>query len=293
MKKASSWMGSDINRRFFLTALGSFATSVVVASCTTTQRESSANPASSGASPASLGTVKIGVWTFISEDILKFVKDNLAPAKGLDLEIVKFNDWVQPNTALRDGDIDANYFQHRPFMENAEKQLNLDLVMLSPGFLTPMGIYSKQFKSLDEVKPGSSIAIYSDASNGDRCLKVLAANGVIKLKPGFETQLATVKDIAENPKNLQFKELEGPAIVRSLDDVDLAVFSSGLKLQAKIDLEPLVQETEAQKIYGVGLVTLKEKGNDPRLQILSQLVRDPNVKTFIDEKYKGAVLAVF
>ena len=284
-------MGSRINRRFFLTALGAFATSVVVASCTTQQ--SSTNPASSDASPASLGTVKIGVWTFISEDILKFVKDNLAPAKGLDLEIVKFNDWVQPNTTLRDGDIDANYFQHRPFMENAEKQLNLDLVMLSPGFLTPMGIYSKQFKSLDEVKPDSSIAIYSDASNGDRCLKVLAANGVIKLKPGFENQLAAVKDIAENPKNLQIKELEGPAIVRSLDDVDLAVFSSGLKLQAKIDLEPLVQETEAQKIYGVGLVTLKAKETDPRLQTLSQLVRDPKAKTFIDEKYKGAVLAVF
>lgn len=223
---------------------------------------------------------------------MKYVQGNLAPNEGLDIQIVKFNDWIQPNTALKDGQIDANYFQHNPFMKNATKQLNLNLVMLHQGFLTPIGIYSRRVKSLAEVPQKATVAIYSDRSNGDRSLRLLADKGLIKLKENV-AELATVQDIAANPKNLQIKELEGPAIVRSLDDVDLAVFSAGLRLQAGLQLQPLEQESIAQKRYAVGLVTLQDKQNDPRIQKLNKLLTDSKVKDFINQKYQGAVLSVF
>ncbi|MBD2433449.1 MULTISPECIES: MetQ/NlpA family ABC transporter substrate-binding protein [Fischerella] len=286
-----------MKRRFFIMAVGSFAASIIFSSCTNNQSElaskNTTNPAENIAQTSQQKEViKVGVWAVIFEDILQYVKDNLAANEGLDIQIVKFNDWIQPNTALRDGEIDANYFQHSPFMNNAAKQLNLNLVMLNPGFLTPLGIYSNKFKSLSEVPQKATIAIYKDRSNGDRSLRLLADQGLIKLKDSVG-ELATVQDIAANPKNLQFQELDGPAIVRSLDDVDLAVFSAGLRLQAGLQLQPLVQETLAQKRYAVGLVTLKARENDPKIQKLSKLLVDSRVKDFINQKYQGAVLAVF
>lgn len=278
-----------MNRKFFITAAASFTASIIFASCTTSQRLS---PSATAPSTEQKAVIKVGVWAVISEDILKFVKDNLAAQEGLDIQIVKFNDWVQPNTSLRDGQIDANYFQHRPFMKNAAKQLNLNLVALNQGYLTPMGIYSKRFKSLAEVPQKATVAIYNDASNADRGLRLMAANGLIKLKDNLR-ELVSVKDIVDNPKNLQFKELEGPAIVRSLDDIDLAVFSASLRLQAGIELQPLVQETVADKIYAVGLVTVQGKENDPKIQKLNNLLTAPKVRDFINEKYRGAVLPVF
>ncbi|MDM9384066.1 MetQ/NlpA family ABC transporter substrate-binding protein [Chlorogloeopsis sp. ULAP01] len=286
-----------MKRRFLLIAVSSFTASIVFSGCNNNQNQTSGNSTTNiTASPVQNNqqkeVIKVGVWAVISEDILRYVKDNLAANEGLDIQIVKFNDWIQPNTALRDGEIDANYFQHSPFMKNASKQLNLNLVMLNPGFLTPLGIYSKRFKSLSEVPQKATIAIYQDRSNGDRSLRLLADQGLIKLKDNVG-ELATVQDVAANPKNLQFRELDGPAIVRSLDDVDLAVFSAGLRLQAGLQLQPLVQETLAQKHYAVGLVTLQAKENDPKIQKLNRLLVDSRVKDFINQKYQGAVLAVF
>ncbi|BAY08951.1 MetQ/NlpA family ABC transporter substrate-binding protein [Calothrix sp. NIES-2098] len=285
-----------MKRRFLIMAVSSFAASMIVSACNNDRGTSSNNTANTTASPVTVNqqkeVVKVGVWAVISEDILKYVKDNLASNEGLDIQIVKFNDWIQPNAALKDGEIDANYFQHIPFMKNAAKQLNLNLVMLNPGFLTPLGIYSQKIKSLNDIPAKAKIAIYKDRSNGDRSLRLLADQGIIKLKTNAG-ELATVQDIVANPKNLQFQELEGPAIVRSLPDVDLAVFSAGLRLQAGLKLQPLVQETLAQKRYAVGLVTLQNQENDPKIQKLNKLLVDSRVKDFINQKYQGAVLAVF
>jgi D-methionine transport system substrate-binding protein len=286
-----------IQRRFFLIAASSFAASAFFSSCSSSQSESSANTstntaASTVAASQKKEVLKVGVWAVISEDILKFIQDNLTANESLNIQIVKFNDWIQPNTALKDGQIDANFFQHTPFMQNAAKQLNLNLVMLNLGFLTPIGIYSKRYKSLAEVPQKATIAVYNDKSNGDRSLRLLAAQGLIKFKDSLG-EFAGVKDIKDNPKNAQFKELEGPAIVRSLDDVDLAVLSASLRLQAGLQLQPLVQESVAQKRYAVGLVTLQSKENDPRIQKLNKLINDPKVRDFINQKYQGAVLPVF
>lgn len=282
-------------RRHFLIATAT----LLIASCANQAANQTANTAASSPSATTAATsgaretVKVGVWAVTSEDVLKYVKDNLAPQAGLDIQIVKFNDWIQPNTALKDGEIDANYFQHRPFMTNAAKELNLNLVMLSPGILTPMGIYSRKYKSVAEVPNNATVAIYKDASNGDRCLRILANAGLLKLKDSVGEGLASLKDVAENPKNLQFKQLDGPTIVRGIDDVDLGVFSAGLRLQAKLDLPPLFEESASEQRYAVGLVTLQGKENDPKLQKLNQLITDPKIKDFLKEKYKGTVVAVF
>ncbi|QIR41230.1 NLPA lipoprotein [Tolypothrix sp. PCC 7910] len=283
-----------MNRRYFLLGTGSAIFSVLFASCSSNQNQSTSTPTSQNVSTSQqTSTIKIGVWSVIAEDILKFIQKELATSQGLEIQIVKFSDWVQVNNALKSGEIDANYFQHRLFMEDSAKRLNLNLVMLNQTYLTPLGIYSKKIKSLDKIPNGATIAIQSDASNKDRTLKFLQANNLVKLKD-TSGNLATVKDIAENPKNLQFKELDGPAIVRGLDDVDLGTFLGSLRIQSKqLDLRPIVQESTNDKRYALGLVTLQGKENDPRIQKLNQMIIDPKVKEFINSTYKDAVLPVF
>ncbi|MBD2214776.1 NLPA lipoprotein [Nostoc linckia FACHB-104] len=283
-----------MNRRYFLLGTGSAIFSVLFASCSSNQNQSTSTPTSQNVSTSQqTSTIKIGVWSVIAEDILKFIQKELATSQGLEIQIVKFGDWVQVNNALKSGEIDANYFQHRLFMEDSAKRLNLNLVMLNQTYLTPLGIYSKKIKSLDKIPNGATIAIQSDASNKDRTLKFLQANNLVKLKD-TSGNLATVKDIAENPKNLQFKELDGPAIVRGLDDVDVGAFLGSLRIQAKqLELRPIVQESTNDKRYALGLVTLQGKENYPRIQKLNQMIIDPKVKEFINSTYQDAVLPVF
>ena len=293
-RKRNSIILNSVNRHYFILVTSSAIASIVVASCTSNQNSLSSTPTSQNVSALQqTSTIKIGVWSVITEDILKFIQKDLASSQGLDIQIIKFSDWVQVNNALKSGEIDANYFQHRLFMEDSAKRLKLNLVMLNQTYLTPIGIYSKKFKSLNEVPNGATTAIQNDASNQDRTLKFLQAQKLIKLKD-TSGNLFTVKDIVENPKNLQFKELEGPVIVRGLDDVDLGAFLGSLLIQAKqLDLRPLAQETTTDKRYALGLVTLQGKENDLRIQKLNQLIVNPKVKDFIKSTYKNAVVAVF
>lgn len=287
-----------VKRRFFLRMAVSVTASIILYNCTTEQKQSSGNIMANTAANTSLffqnkSTLKLGVLAVVSEEVLKFIQDNFAANAGLDIQLVKFSDLVQPNAALKDGQIDANFFQHSPFMHTASKQLNLNLVMLNRVFLTPMGIYSKKFKTLAEITPNSTIAIYSDATNADRCLRLMATSGLIQFKDNVGEGLVGIKDISASPKNLQIKELEGSAVVRSLDDIDLAVFSAALRLQAGSDLQALVQESAAETRYAVGLVTLQGKENSPGIQKLNQLIHDRKVRNFIEDKYQGSVLPVF
>lgn len=285
-----------IKRRFFLTVSSSFAISLLFASCTaqpSATTSSTSSPDSTASSPAAQQPLKVGVWFFVAEDILKFVQENLAANEGLDIQIVKFNDWVQPNAALKNGDVDANLFQNRPFMQDSAQKLGANLVMLNLSYLTPMGVYSKRHTSLNAISTGGTLAIPSDATNGDRALRLLAANNLLTLKSDLGDRLATPRDVAENPKNFQIKELEGPNLARAVDDVDVAVFATSVRLQAKLELEPIVQETETASKYTVGFVTVQGKETDPRIQTLNRLLQDPKVRDFIKEKYKGAVIAPF
>ena len=176
------------------------------------------------AGTASAETIKVGVTPGPHAQILEKVKE-VAARDGLELEILEFSDYVVPNQALNDGDLDANSFQHEPYLDNQirDRGYKIETVAYTVNF--PMGVYSKKYKSFDEVPDGATIAIPNDPTNGGRALLVLQANGLIKLKPEIGLK-ATPADVVENPKNIQFAELDAAQLPRSLDDTDASVINT-------------------------------------------------------------------
>lgn len=252
-----------------------------------------AAPTAAGAQGAVI-KLKVGASPVPHAEILQFVKDNLAAKAGLDLTIVEFTDYVQPNLALQDGQIDANYFQHVPYMEDFGKSHNLNLVAVTPVHIEPLGIYSKKVKSLNEVADKAIVAIPNDATNGGRALQLLAANGLIKLKDGVGVK-ATVQDIVENPKNLQIKELEAAQLPRSLEDTTLSVINGNYAIEAGFvpGKDALALESGENNPYANVLTVLKGHESDPGIVKLAQLLTSPEVKKFIEDKYQGSVLPAF
>jgi D-methionine transport system substrate-binding protein len=235
--------------------------------------------------------IKVGASPVPHAEILQYIKDNLATKEGLDITIVEFTDYVQPNLALADGQIDANYFQHAPYMEDFAKEHKLDLSVAASVHIEPLGIYSKKVKSLTEVSDKSIVAIPNDATNGGRALQLLAANGLIKLKEGVGVN-ATVQDIIENPKNLQIKELEAAQLPRSLDDTTISVINGNFAIEAGFtpSKDALALESGENNPYANILAVVKGKENDPGIAKLVKLLTSPEVKQFIEEKYQGSVL---
>ncbi|WP_282797490.1 MetQ/NlpA family ABC transporter substrate-binding protein [Streptomyces sp. CC224B] len=228
--------------------------------------------------------------------ILDYVKKNLAEKEGLELEVKEFTDYVTPNTATQQGEVFANYFQHKPYLDDFNKKNKTDIVPVPNGtvHLEPLGVYSKKIKKLADLEKGATVAVPNDTTNEARALKLLADNGVIKLKDGAGFA-ATPKDIAANPKNLKFKELEAAALPRTIKDVDAAVINGNYALEA--DLSPakdaLVAEQAKDNPYGNFLAVKKGNEDDPRVKKLVKLLTSPEVKKFIDDKYDGSVVAAF
>lgn len=238
--------------------------------------------------------IKVGVTPVPHKEILDAAIP-LLEKEGYKVEVTEFNDYVQPNTALSDGDLDANYFQTLPYLDEQNKTRGLDLVSVAQIHLEPMGLYSNKIKSLNEIKDGSTIAIPNDGSNESRALRVLANAGLIKVGDG---ESITPKDITENPKNLKFSELEAASIPRSLDDVDAAVINGNYALGAgfnpsKDALTIEDKNSEAAKPYGNAIVVKKGNENSEKIQALKKALTSDEVKKFIDEKYSGSVVAVF
>lgn len=256
--------------------------------------EAAATEAATTAATKEPITIKIGVSPVPHGDIINFVKDNLAAAAGLNIEVVEFTDYVQPNLALNDGTIDANYFQHVPYLTDFNKEHGTDLVSVAAIHIEPLGIYSKKIKSLDEITDGAVVAIPNDATNAGRALNLLAANGLITLKEGVGYS-ATVDDITENPKNLQIKELEAAQLVRSLDDTTLSVINGNYALEGGLtpSKDALALESAENNPYANVLVVKKGHESDEGIQILIKLLTSPEVKKFIEEKYNGSVIPAF
>ncbi len=277
------------SRRSVLLGGAASIASILFSSCTRNQ-----NSASTTTSPQPVSKVKVGVAVVVPEDILKFVQKEIAPSQNLEVEIVKISDWVQINNALQSGEIDVNFFQHQAYMEDAAKRQNLDLVLLNRIYISVFGIYSKQLnlKSVDEIPDGATVAVHSDPINRDRGLKLLRDNGLINLKDNPDG-LFTLKDITDHPKKLDVKEVEGPALARALDDVDIGVTYATLLKLAKLDLTPILQAPTDDRFYATGLVTVRSKQNDPNIQKLNQLVVQPKVKEFIQTTFSGTVVPVF
>jgi D-methionine transport system substrate-binding protein len=227
-------------------------------------------------------------------EILEYVKDNLAKKAGLNLEVKEFTDYVTPNTATEDGSVDANYFQTQPYLEDFNKKNATHLESVATVHLEPLGLYSQKAKKLDDLKKGGTIALPNDADNESRALRFLAANKLITLKSGSEAT-ATPQDIAKNPKDLQFKEVEAAQTPRSLQDVDAAVINGNYAIGA--DLKPakdaLALESTKNNAYNNVLAVKKGNENDPRVKKLAKLLTSPEVKKFIEDKYKGSVLPSF
>ncbi|NUV64902.1 MetQ/NlpA family ABC transporter substrate-binding protein [Streptomyces sp. CAI-85] len=229
-------------------------------------------------------------------EILTYIKDNLAEKAGLKLEVKEFTDYVTPNTAVQQGEVDANYFQHQPYLTDFNKKNGTDIVAVPGGtvHLEPLGLYSQGVKKLDDLKKGATIALPNDTTNEARALKLLEANGLIELKEGAGYD-ATPKDVTGNPKNLKFKELEAAQLPRSLADVDAAVINGNYALEA--DLSPakdaLVAESAQDNPYANFLAVKKGNEDDPRVEKLAKLLTSPEVKKFIEDKYDGAVIAAF
>ncbi|GAA4587059.1 D-methionine transport system substrate-binding protein [Actinoplanes octamycinicus] len=249
---------------------------------------------SDDSSDAKSDTLKVGVSPVPHAEILQYVKDNLAAKEGLKLEIVTFNDYVQPNVALQEKQLDANYFQHIPYLDEEKASKGYKFTALKPVHIEPLGVYSKKVKNLADVPSGGLVAIPNDPSNSGRALNLLAKNGLITLKDGAGVK-ATQKDIATNPKNLQFKTLEAAQLPRSLDDTALSVINGNYAIETglKPSTDALALESGDNNPYANLVVVRAGDESDARIVKLETLLHSAEVKKFITDKYQGSVLAAF
>ena len=236
--------------------------------------------------------LKVGATPVPHAEILNEIKPLLAK-DGIDLQIIEFTDYVKPNLSLNDKEIDANFFQHEPYLKKFAADRKLDLVNLVAVHIEPMGVYSKKLKDIKSVPDGAKVAIPNDPTNGGRALNILAKAGLIKLQDGVGIS-ATVGDIVENPKNLKITEAEAAMLPRTLDDVDLAVINSNFAMEAKLNPTKDALFIEPKDSPYANIVAVR-KGDENRkeIQALKKALTSPEVKKFIEEKYKGAVIPAF
>ncbi|MGF7060347.1 MetQ/NlpA family ABC transporter substrate-binding protein [Brassicibacter mesophilus] len=236
--------------------------------------------------------LKVGATPMPHSQLLEKVKPQLKE-QGIDLQIVEFTDYVKPNLALAEKEIDANFFQHLPYLESFAQEKNLELVSLGQVHVEPLGLYSNKLKSIDELKKGSIIAIPNDPTNGGRALILLQNNGIIKLNENAGLK-ATEKDIAENPKGLIFKPLEAAQLPRILDDVDGAVINGNYAIEAGLvpTKDALVLEG-ADSPYANIIAIRKGEENNTKLQALIKALQSEEIKKFIESEYNGGVVPAF
>ncbi|MBB3946187.1 D-methionine transport system substrate-binding protein [Rhizobium skierniewicense] len=234
-------------------------------------------------------TIKIGVTPAEHAQIMEQVK-KVAAAKGLDIEILEFSDYVVPNQALADGELQANSFQHQPYLDNQVADRKFDLVSVGTTITTPMGVYSKKVKSLDELKDGATIGIPNDPTNGGRAILVLASKGLIKVNPDVGLKV-TPADITENPKNIQLVELDAAQLPRSLDDTDASVINTNYATAAGLNPKKDSIAIESEKSPYANVIAVRSQDKDaPWVKTLVESYQSPEVKSFIVEKYNGTVI---
>lgn len=266
------------------------------ADTSTAASEASAEAAEIPAPEGDDNKITIGATPVPHAQILDDVVKPALEAKGWDLEVVVFNDYIQPNTAVEDGELDANYFETTRYLEEENKERNLHLVSVAEIHLEPMGLYSKKLKSLDELKDGASIAVPNDGSNESRALRLLADNGLIKVDESKD--ILTASDVTENPKNFEFVEVEAASLVRTLDDVDAAVINGNYALEAGFSpaKDALVAEktdTESIKQYFNNLVVKEGNEETVKTKALKAALTSPDVAKYIEENYQGSVIPAF
>ena len=242
-----------------------------------------------------LEVIKVGASITPHAEILRSVSDELEK-QGYKLEVVEYNDYIIPNTALESGELDANYIQHLPYLEDFNKENGTDIVSVADIHYEPFGIYAGKSDSLENLKEGAVIAVPNDTTNEARALLLLQDQGLIKLKENAGLT-ATVKDIAENPKNFEIKELEAAQVPKALQDVDVAAINTNYALEANLKLSDALAsegaDSLAAKTYA-NIIAVKEGNeNTEKIKALIDTVKSEQVKKFIEDKYDGAVVPIF
>lgn len=228
--------------------------------------------------------------------ILEFVDAELAAKHGLDLDIKTFDDYVQPNVQLAEGTLDANYFQHLPYYEAQVKDRGYDFAHFAGVHIEPFALYSKKVKDVTELAEGAQVGINNDPSNQGRALELLAEAGVLTLKAGKDATNATIYDIDSNPRKLEFKETDPAQLVRSLDDLDVAVINGNYALEANLSptKDAILLEAAEDNPYANFLTVQKKDETNAALTKLDELLRSPEVKAYIQKTWSdGSVLPAF
>lgn len=234
--------------------------------------------------------IVVGASPVPHAEILEEAK-SILKEKGYTLEIKTFDDYVLPNTATEEGSLDANFFQHTPYLETFNKEQKTHLVAGAKIHLEPMGAYSSKIKDISELKDGAKVSIPNDGSNGARALKLLEANGLIKLN---DSEIPSVLDIKENPKKLDIVEMQAEQLPVSLQDVDLSIINTNFAIQA--DLNPLKDALFIEgndSPYANILVTKEGNENTEWFKALEEALTSDKIKTFIEEKYNGSIVPAF
>ncbi len=238
--------------------------------------------------------LKVAASAVPHAEILNFVKPQLK-TQGVDLQVREFSDYIQPNAAVEDKQLDANFFQHQPYLDSYNKDRKSSIVAVPDGkvHVEPFGGYSKKIKAVSALKDGATVAIPNDPSNAGRALILLQKQGLIELKDP-KNITATPVDIVKNPKKLKFRELEAALLPRALDDVDLALINTNYAIEAKLNptKDALFIES-ADSPYANFIAARKDRANDPSIQKLVKALHTPEVKKFIQDKYQGAIVPAF
>ena len=279
-----------------LAACGSSAsTDSVAASSEAASSESTA--ASSAAAESTAETSELaGTTPTPHAEILNVAKEVLAE-QGIDLEVVEFSDYVQPNLVTESGEVDANYFQHTPYLDSFNEENGTHLVSVGAVHYEPFGIYPGKSDDLASIADGATIAVPNDTTNEARALQLLAAQGLITVRDGAGLT-ATINDITENPHNLQIKEIEAAQLPRTVQDVDFAVINGNYAMEAgfSVGKDALATEdasSEAAQTYANVLVVKEGNENAPAIQALYAALTSDKVKDYINSTYDGAVVPIF
>lgn len=304
MKKVSLVLAAVLTAATLSACGGNGAAETTAASAaeTTAQAESKAEEtkaeetkAEESKASGDLEKMVVGASPAPHAEILEAAKPLMAE-KGYDLQVMVYSDYVQPNNALDAGNLDANYFQHLPYLESFNEQHGTKLVSAAAIHYEPFGIYAGKTASLEEVADGAVVAVPNDVTNEARALLLLEAQGLITLKEGAGLE-ATKNDIAENPKNLEIMEVEAAQIPRVLPDVDLAVINGNYAIEAGLKVSDALAIEDAESIsattYGNVLAVREGEEETDKTKALVEVLTSEEIKTFMDETYEGAVVPLF
>ena len=236
--------------------------------------------------------LKIGVTAGPHAQIMEVVK-KIAEKDGLKIQVVEFSDYVQPNAALAAGDLDANSFQHQPYLDNMVKDRGYKIVTIAQTIVFPMGIYSKKVKSLADLKSGARVALPNDPTNGGRALLLLQANGLIKLKDGAGLK-ATPLDVIDNPKKIKLIELDAAQLARALDEVDAAAVNTNYAIPAGLVPTRDAIALEAPKSPYANIIAVRAQDKDkPEFKKLIKAYHSAEVKAYVTKEFKDSIVTAW